>query len=63
MIFMNLHPKFVSGLFAIIYYSLGGIIQITFKIQLYNHVLFYIIGLVIDIIVYEIALRKYNGNE
>ena len=60
---MNLHPKIVSGLFAIIYYSLGGIIQITFKIQLYNHVLFYIIGLAIDIIVYEIALRKYNGNE
>ena len=60
---MNLHPKIISGLFAIIYYSLGGLIQIVFKIKLYNHILFYIIGLVIDIIIYEIVLRQYDGKE
>ena len=60
---MNIHPKLASGLFALIYFLIfGGLMFLIFKINLFDHVSFYVIGLIIDIIIYEWFAHRYDGD-
>lgn len=60
---MNIHPKLASGLFALIYFLIfGGLIFLIFKINFFDHISFYVIGLIIDIIIYEWFADRYDGD-
>lgn len=60
---MNIHPKWAGGIFAFLYGIIGLIISALFKVEVFDHVWFYIIGLILDSIIYKIFADRYDGIE
>jgi hypothetical protein len=59
-----MHPKLASGIFAIAYSIVfGGLMLGIFKINLFEHAAFYIIGGILDIIIYEWFAHRYEGED
>lgn len=60
---MNIHPKWVGGIFAFLYGIIGILITAFLGIEVFNHVLFYVVGVILDSIVYKIFADRYDGIE
>ena len=56
-----MHPKIAGGIFVIIYSILGLIIEKIFNINLFDNVLFYIVLVVLDLLVYKYFADRYDG--
>ena len=57
-----MHPKIAGGIFGIIYSILGLIIEKIFNINLFDNVLFYIVLVVLDLLVYKYFADRYEGD-
>ncbi len=57
-----MHPKIAGGIFGIIYSILGLIIEKIFNINLFDNVLFYIVLVVLDLLVYKYFADRYDGD-
>lgn len=60
---MNIHPKWAGGVFAFLYGIIGLLISAFLKVEVFDHVWFYIIGLILDSIIYKIFADRYDGIE
>ena len=60
---MNIHPKLAGGIFTLLYGIIGLLILGLFKIDLFECIWFYIVGLIIGFIIYKIFADKYDGIE
>jgi len=58
-----MHPKLAGGIFAVIYIFICLLIQGIFKIDVFDHVLYYIIGIVLGCVVYKYFADRYDGDD
>ena len=59
-----MHPKLASGIFIFLYsFFIGGLISLIFKIIVFDYIIFYIIGVILDIIIYEWFAQRYDGDD
>ena len=58
-----MHPKLAGGIFAVIYIFTCLLIQGIFKINLFDHVLYYIIGIMLGCAVYKYFADRYDGDD
>lgn len=57
-----MHPKLAGGIFVVIYIFICLLIQGIFKINIFGHKLYYILGLILGCIVYKYFADRYDGD-
>ena len=57
-----MHPKIAGGIFTLIYIIICFVIEKIFKIDVFDHVLCYIIGLILGGLVYKYFADRYDGD-
>ena len=59
----KIHPRTAAGLFVIIYYFIGILIYLIFKINLFEYKLYIVIAVVVALIIHTIFAKYYYDNK
>ena len=57
-----MHPRIACAIFAVICLIIGFLVRIIFKINIFEHVLTYVIVLVLSGLVYKYFADRYDGD-
>ena len=58
----KIHPRTAAATFIVIYYFIGILISIFTKINLFERVIYIIIGVIIGVIIHKIFEKDYYDN-
>lgn len=58
----RIHPKLAGGIFGLLYLAVGFIIERIIHKDPFDYLLFYIVGFVFAIFVYNFFANRYDGD-
>ena len=57
-----MHPRIACIIFTVIYSIICILINIIFKINVFDHVLCYIVALIFSVLIYKYFADRYDGD-
>ena len=57
-----MHPKIACAIFTVICLIIGFLVKVVFRINIFEHVLTYVIGLVLSGLIYKYFADRYDGD-
>lgn len=59
----KIHPGTAAAIFVTIYYFIGLLIYFIFKINLFEHIIYIVIAVVVALIIHTIFAKDYYDNK
>ena len=56
---MNIHPR-LAGLFIVPYFLFGFLIEKISNLEIINHPIFFIVGVIISVLLYKFFYDRYD---